>query len=206
MLILEIALGIVLGVLILAFLPVILLGLLILLGLGVVFVFLFIIYGKQPDSGLRPPPASTSQSEICVQKDSKGVLTFARCSEELVKKGFSRIQRDKAPTTVDSEVTRLREQVLGKMKESRASGEKLLATHEEEKNKLTIEYERRRRFFKEGLISRSELNQVERALAEAIVRVEEDKRWLAESDIAIKEAFTRDELLRSSKSPQSNDQ
>ena len=51
-------------------------------------------------------------------------------------------------------------------------------------------------FYSQGLISRSELNQVERALAEAIVRVEEDKRWLMESDIAITEATMRDELLR----------
>jgi acetyl esterase/lipase len=82
------------------------------------------------------------------------------------------------------------------MKESRASAEQLLAIHEEEKTKLTNEYQRRREFYSQGLISRSELNQVERALAEAIVRVEEDKRWLTESDIAITEATMRDELLR----------
>jgi len=40
--------------------------------------------------------------------------------------------------------------------------------------------------------------------AEVIVRIEEDTLWLAESDIAINDAFTRDELVRSSKSPQSN--
>ena len=108
------------------------------------------------------------------------------------------------PTGVDGEPAKLREEVIGKMEESRASAKKLLAIHEEEKNKLAIEYQRRREFYSQGLISRSELNQVERALAEATVRVEEDKRWLAESDIAIKETFTRDELLRSSKSPQSN--
>src|SRR5262249_9669561 len=94
----------------------------------------------------------------------------------------------------------LREEVLGRMRESRDSAEKILAIHEEEKNKLTIEYQRRRELYSQGLILRSELNQVERALAEAIVRVDEDKRWLAGSDIAIKEALTRDELVRSSKS------
>ena len=102
---------------------------------------------------------------------------------------------------VDAELARLRAEVIEKMKDSRASAEKLLAIHEEEKTKLTTEYQRRREFYGQGLISRSELNQVERALAEAIVRVEADKRWLVESDIAITEANMRDELLRSSKSP-----
>ncbi|HEY7321325.1 MAG TPA: hypothetical protein VIE89_27480 [Candidatus Binatia bacterium] len=97
---------------------------------------------------------------------------------------------------MDAELARLRADVIEKMKDSRASGEKLLAIHEEEKTKLTIEYQRRREFYSQGLISRLELNQAERALAQAITRVEEDKRWLMESDIAITEATMRDELLR----------
>ena len=129
-------------------------------------------------------------------KDTSGVLTFAPCTEELLKKGFRRVPRDKAPTGVDAGLARLREEVIGKMKESRTAAEKLLAQHEEEKKKLTIEYQRRQQLYSQGLIRRSQLDQVERALAEAIVRVEEDKRWLKESDIAIKEANMRDELLR----------
>lgn len=97
---------------------------------------------------------------------------------------------------VDAELARLRAEVIEKMKDSRASAEKLLAIHEEEKAKLTTEYQRRREYYSQGLISRAELNQVERALAEAIVRVEQDKRWLTESDIAMTEATMRDELLR----------
>jgi hypothetical protein len=38
--------------------------------------------------------------------------------------------------------------------------------------------------------------QAEHLLAEAITRVEEDKRWLAESDMALTEFAMRDELLR----------
>ena len=128
---------------------------------------------NQPDSGLPPQPAEWHY--VTSPTKSKTVR-------------------------VDRELARLREEVLGRMRESRDSAEKILAIHEEEKNKLTIEYQRRRELYNQGLILRSELNQVERALAEAIVRVDEDKRWLAESDIAIKEALTRDELVRSSKS------
>jgi hypothetical protein len=96
----------------------------------------------------------------------------------------------------DAELARLRAEVIEKMKESRVNAEKLLALHEEEQKKLTITYHQRRELYSQGLISRAELNQAERSLAEAIVRVDQDKRWMMESDIAITEASMRDELLR----------
>jgi len=111
-------------------------------------------------------------------------------------KPSTRAPSSKKSAPVDAELARLRAEVIERMKESRISAEKLLEIHEQEKAKLTNEYQRRREFYSQGLISRSELNQVERALAEAVVRVEEDKRWLVESDIAITEATMRDELLR----------
>ena len=123
-------------------------------------------------------------------------LTLDGNTQEKQKQSVTRSSSSRKTAPVDAELVRLRAEVIEKMKESRASAEKLLAIHEEEKTKLTIEYQRRREFYSQGLISRSELNQVERALAEAIVRVEEDKRWLTESDIAITEATMRDELLR----------
>jgi F0F1-type ATP synthase membrane subunit b/b' len=98
-------------------------------------------------------------------------------------------------TAAEAELERLRAEVIEKMKESRSSAEKLLALHEEEKKKLREEYERRKELYRQGLIARVELNQTERALGEAIVRVEEDKRWIAESDITITEATARDALL-----------
>ena len=53
--------------------------------------------------------------------------------------------------------------------------ERLLAIHEEEKKKIRDEYDRRRDLYRQGLISRAELAETERALAAAIVRVDEDK-------------------------------
>jgi hypothetical protein len=88
----------------------------------------------------------------------------------------------------NAELTRVREEVIGKMKESRANAAKLLALHEEEKNRLTIEYERRQRLYAQGLIRSWQLKETERDLAEAITRVEQDKRWMSEADIAIKKA------------------
>src|SRR5690349_14722197 len=94
----------------------------------------------------------------------------------------------------DSELARLRAEVIEKMKESRASAEKLLAIHQEQVTKLKAAYEQRRDLYQQGLISRAELAQTERQLAEAIVHVDEDKKWLAESDIAVTEASAAIEL------------
>jgi len=99
------------------------------------------------------------------------------------------------PSSTDAELTRLRRDVLDKMKESHAGAQKLLAIHEEEKKRLYDEYLERRELFHQGLISRTELLQSESALAIAITRVDEDKRWLAESEIAMTEASSRDIIL-----------
>jgi len=98
--------------------------------------------------------------------------------------------------SAEAELARLRAEVIEKMKESKAGAEKLLALHEEEKNKLTELYKQRLGLYQQGIISRVELIHVQRALATAIVRVDEDKRWIGEYDIAITEATMRDELQR----------
>jgi hypothetical protein len=98
--------------------------------------------------------------------------------------------------TSDAELVRLRAEVLNKMKESRGGAEKLIALREEELKKLQEEYDKRRELYNQGLISRIELNRTERLLAEAMVRLDGDRRWLSEQDIAITEVTMRDELLR----------
>lgn len=117
-------------------------------------------------------------------------------AQEAPKSEPKRASAPKKVTAGDRELARLRADLIEKMKESRASAEKLLALHEEQKRKASDEYERRRVLYNEGVISRVELNQAERALAVMMLRVDEDKRWLTESDIAITEASLRDELLR----------
>jgi Spy/CpxP family protein refolding chaperone len=96
----------------------------------------------------------------------------------------------------ESELTRSRTDVIQKIKETRAGAEKLLALHEAEQQRLAEEYERRRELYYQGLIARKDVLDAEQVLAEAMARVEEDKRWLAETDAAITEASMRDELLR----------
>jgi hypothetical protein len=96
----------------------------------------------------------------------------------------------------EAELTRARNEVLQKMRETREGAEKLLALHESARQRAAAEYERRREFYYQGLISRNEVLQAEHLLVEAINRVEEDKRWLSESDMVLTEFSMRDELLR----------
>jgi hypothetical protein len=95
-----------------------------------------------------------------------------------------------------SDLTRVRAEVIEKIKETRAGAEKLLALHEAERTRTAELYEQRREQYYLGLIARSEVLQAEHALAQAMLRVDEDKRWLAETDMALTEYGMRDELLR----------
>ena len=97
----------------------------------------------------------------------------------------------------DATLAQLRADVLQKMRDSRAGAEKLIALREAEVKKLTVEYEKRRQFYGQGLISKAELEQSQRSLGEAIARLEGDKRWLNEQDIAITEASMVGEQLQS---------
>jgi len=72
------------------------------------------------------------------------------------------------------------------MKESRDSAAKLLALHEEEQMTLQKKYELRRELYLRGRIAKADLTEAERALTDAIVRVYEDRRRLAEADRAIR--------------------
>jgi hypothetical protein len=96
----------------------------------------------------------------------------------------------------DSELTQARSDLIQKIRETRAGAEKLLALHESERARIAELYEQRREQYYAGLISRNEVLQTEHALAEAMLRVDEDKRWLAETDMALTEYTMRDELLR----------
>jgi hypothetical protein len=96
----------------------------------------------------------------------------------------------------ESELSKARTDVIEKIKETRAGAEKLMALHEIERQRRADEYQRRRDLYYNGLIARSEVLQAEHDLIEAMRRVDEDRRWINETDMAITEATMRDELLR----------
>lgn len=96
----------------------------------------------------------------------------------------------------DAEVSKARVEVMEKIKETRAGAEKLLTLHETERQRRADEYQQRRDLYAQGLIARTDVLQAEQGLLEAMRRVDEDKRWIGETDMAITEAAMRDELLR----------
>ena len=98
--------------------------------------------------------------------------------------------------SAESELSRSRAEVMQKIRETRAGAEKLLALHEAERLRAVEEYQRRQELYHQGLIARNDVLQAEHAVVQAMLKVNEDKRWLAETDMAITEVSMRDELLR----------
>jgi len=98
-----------------------------------------------------------------------------------------------------SGVEKSRAEVMEKMTETHTGAERLLALRMEEMKELTKNYRQRRELYDGGEISRHDLEQSEHDLAAAVERVEEDRRWVAETESALNEMSTRDERLRSPK-------
>lgn len=134
---------------------------------------------------------------------SAGILVAVlatRCAAEATQ-GFERHAQLRSGVTrraipAESELLRSRTDVIQKIKETRAGAEKLLALHEADSQRLAEEYQRQRGLYHQGLIARNDVLQAEHALVQAMLRVDEDKRWLVETDMAITEVSMRDELLR----------
>jgi len=106
------------------------------------------------------------------------------------------------PTSVpdqrlDPSQVKAREDILNTIKETRVGAQRLLVLHQSEVDRLSKLYEERRAQHLKGQISEAELLQAEKALSEAKVRVDEHKRWLAETDAAMKEFTARDKSSRS---------
>ena len=96
----------------------------------------------------------------------------------------------------DSELARSRAEVIQKIQDTRAGAEKLLALHESERQRRAEQHQRQRELYDQGLISRTDVLQAEHALADAMRKVDEDKRWITETDAILMEVTMRDELLR----------
>lgn len=120
-------------------------------------------------------------------------FTFGNAHEHGKAQHPATVQRNR-PSAANLSV--LRAEVIRKITETRTDAEKLLALHEAGHRRTAENYQRQRELFAQGLIARSDVLQAERALAQATEKVEEGKRWLAETDAVITEVRLRDELLR----------
>ncbi len=96
----------------------------------------------------------------------------------------------------DSELLRSRADVIQKIKDTRAGAEKILALHEAERKRAEEKYEQLKDRYYKGLATRNDVLEAENALFQAMARIDEDKRWIEETDKAMAEVLERDQVLR----------
>lgn len=97
---------------------------------------------------------------------------------------------------LDASQLKAREAIFNTLKETRAGAERLLVLHQSDLNRLSQLYEERLAQHARKEISKAELLKVEQALSEAKLRVSEDKKWLAETDVELKEFIARNKSSR----------
>jgi hypothetical protein len=83
-----------------------------------------------------------------------------------------------------------------KIKESRASNQKLLVAYDHEQSQLRLEVIKRRRLYQDGQVGREEVQEAERSLVSALSHFHEVSRLIMEADLATTEATLGDELRR----------
>ena len=85
----------------------------------------------------------------------------------------------------ENELTKSRNSTLDNLQSRDDILNRLLVQHEAERTERLNEYENRRNLYYQGKISRAEVTEAEEALAGAILRVDEDKRLLADADSTV---------------------
>ena len=121
---------------------------------------------------------------------------FAQAAQDSGKQAPRRAASSSAASGTNAELVRLRADAIAKMKESRARYDQLLSLYEEEKKRLSEQFEKRRDLYQQGLIARDEVAPAQQALLTSIRNIMDVKRWILEDDIAIAEVTLRDELFR----------
>jgi hypothetical protein len=123
-------------------------------------------------------------------------IVSAQAAQESGNQAPRRLSTFRSDSGANTELARLRLDAIDKMKESRARYDQLLGLYEEEKRRLSEDFEKRRELYQQGVISRAELLPVQQALMASMRNILDVKRWILEDDIAIAEVTLRDELLR----------
>ncbi len=87
-------------------------------------------------------------------------------------------------------------EVLERLKEEWARNQKLLASFEKEQRGLRALVIEKRKLHQDGAIPKAEVSEAERAFVAALMQIQEARRTLAETDLALAEATVGDELER----------
>lgn len=95
-----------------------------------------------------------------------------------------------------SEVSQLRDRYVSATKEYKASLEKLLALYEASVKKAEQRHQKTEKLFSDGLISKRDLDESERAVADAKLKVTSTQQQIAGADTQIAEALVEVETER----------
>jgi hypothetical protein len=87
-------------------------------------------------------------------------------------------------------------EVVERLKGEWARDHKLLASLEKEQSRLRAVVVEKRRLYQDGAIEKPEVTAAERAFVSALMQIQETRRTLAETDLALAEATMGDELER----------
>jgi hypothetical protein len=99
-------------------------------------------------------------------------------------------------STPQKELSETSSELIEKMKASRESLQRLLSVYEKQLQSRSTDYETRKGLYEKDLISKLELEESERAVANTRFQIQQVQRWIAENDIVLAEAFAREELQR----------
>jgi len=87
-------------------------------------------------------------------------------------------------------------EALERLKVEWARDHKLLAAFEREQSRLRAVVIEKRKLYQDGTIAKAEVSEAERAFVAALMQIQEVRRTLAETDLALAEATMGDELER----------
>src|SRR5438270_4820521 len=103
---------------------------------------------------------------------------------------YSQKSRGQKPRTApQSEVSKLRDQYVSATKEYKTSLQRLLALYEESVKKAEQRHEKTEKLFADGLISKHDVEESERAVADAKLKVTAVEQQIAGADTQIGEAL-----------------
>ena len=122
-------------------------------------------------------------------------------AQEGGKKPISTAARAAGPSATQNQLANLRAEVIRRTEAARENLAKLLAVYEQELRRRTEELALRREFYARELISRVELEETERGVAQTRANIQQVRRWIAEDDILLTEALAEEEIARLSRSP-----
>src|SRR5215471_9148077 len=125
----------------------------------------------------------------------------ARTAQEGGKKPISTSVRARSAPAVETQLANLRAEVIRRTEAARENLAKLLAAYEQELRRRTEELGLRREYYARELISRVELEETERGVAQTRANIQQVRRWIAEDDILLTEALAEEEIARLSRSP-----